>query len=206
MAKKCTGRTALNESVGRVVTGTLAFLWLALACVSLHPADAHGTSAKGSEPARLLSVANQSIGKKMWYGYGLPSGKLGCAAALSNVLKKAGYSYRGATAVVALRRQLRGGPLEVRELAVKHSNDYGVDRAKLSELAVPGDMIFGYMHSPDRPNSGNDAHCGIVAGSGEVYANDWLDGVWKRDVVDRFFAWYPYIYVIRILGPKSGQR
>jgi len=105
--------------------------------------------------------------------------------------------------VISVRRQLLAGPISVSEIAVKNSPEYGVDQVKLNQVAKPGDLIFGYTQPPEKTNMGPDAHCGVFAGAGQVYANDWTDGIWKRDVVDRFFAWYKYVYVVRFLNPKS---
>jgi len=154
---------------------------------------------------RVLAVAKQSVGKRMWLGYGLPSGKLGCAAALCNVLSQAGLPYAKSAAVVTVRNQLLAGPAKVEEIAIKNSSEYGVDQSKLAHVARPGDLIMGYMNSPSKSNLGADAHCGVLAGNGEVYANDWLDGIWKRDVVDRFFAWYPHVFVMKIRSPVKSH-
>jgi hypothetical protein len=167
-----------------------------------NPLSAVGSSIKVSDE-RVLGVAQAAQGKKMWFGYGLHTGKSGCAAALSNVLKQAGLPYKGSAMVILVRRELLSGPLSVTEIAVKNSTDYGVDQAKLKQVAKPGDLIFGYMQPPQKPNLGSAAHCGIFAGDGEVYANDWTDGIWKRDVVDRFFAWYKYVYVVRFASVKT---
>lgn len=43
----------------------------------------------------LLHTATACCGKKMWSGFGLATGKLGCAAALSNVINKAGLKCKG---------------------------------------------------------------------------------------------------------------
>lgn len=148
---------------------------------------------------KILSSATESVGKKMWIGFGLPDGRLGCAAALSNVLKKAGYPVAKSAVVVVVRRQLlSSASLNAKETGFKHSKDNGVDLKKLREVSQPGDLIFGYMTTPDKPNMGPDAHCGVVAENGEVFANDWNDGIWKRAEADRFFGFYPHIYVMRI--------
>lgn len=146
----------------------------------------------------ILSAANSAVGKRMWSGFGLPNGKLGCAAALSNVLKNAGYPVAKSAAVVVVRRQLLKSPLKVSEVALKHSKELGVDPKIFSGVSQPGDLIFGYMSLPNKPNMGADAHCGVVGENGYVYANDWNDGIWKRAKPDQFFGFYPHIYVIRI--------
>ena len=184
-------------------------LLLGMLILTLPPADAQSTvdAKTPDDPAALvLAVANQSVGRQMWLGYGLPSGKLGCAAALCNVLKQAGFPYAKSAAVATVRSQLLSGPARTKEISIKSSGEYGIDRLKLAQVAKPGDLIMGYMKSPDHSNLGSDAHCGVVAGNGEVYANDWLDGVWKRDVVDRFFAWYHYVYIMKILSPVRGHQ
>lgn len=153
----------------------------------------------------IFATANESVGKKMWYGFGLPSGKLGCAAALSNVLNKSGVAVAHSAAVVILRRQLLKSTFDVRETPVKSSKGYGVDIGRLKAASQPGDLIFGYTSTPDKPNLGPDAHCGVVAEDGEVFANDWNDGIWKRVEADAFFAWYPYIYVMRVCKPELAN-
>lgn len=147
--------------------------------------------------SRILRTAESSVGAKMWTGYGLPNGKLGCAAALCNVLKKSGCNYAHSAAVVVIRKQLLNSPLNLQEISIKKSETYGVDRSLLKKIASPGDLIFGYKTTPDKPNSGGDAHCGVVAANGDVYGNDWGDGLWKRVEVDRYFAWYPFVFVIK---------
>ncbi|MBC7998739.1 MAG: hypothetical protein IAF58_12395 [Leptolyngbya sp.] len=147
--------------------------------------------------SRILETAEASVGSKMWTGYGLANGKLGCAAALSNVLKKSGCNYAHSAAVVVIRKQLLNSPLNLQEISIKKSEAYGVDQNLLRKIASPGDLIFGYKTTPDKPNTGGDAHCGVVAANSNVYGNDWGDGVWKRVEVDRYFAWYPFVYVIK---------
>lgn len=134
----------------------------------------------------------------MWSGFGLPNGKLGCAAALSNVLKQAGYPVARSAAVVVVRNQLLKSKCGVTEIAVKHSKEQGLDLKKLKDVSRPGDLIFGYMTLPNNPNYGPDAHCGVVAGGDDVFANDWNDGIWKRAEAEAFFGFYPHVYVMRI--------
>ncbi len=195
----------------KTLIGSFVVVWIAFA---VSPAFAQGgagsrvgtstDATSKSSNQRILLAANDSVGKKMWFGYGLSSGRLGCAAALSNVLKKAGYPMAKSAAVVVVRRQLMNSSLDAKETAIKHSKDSGVDLKKLREVSQPGDLIFGYMTTPDKPNMGPDAHCGVVAENGEVFANDWNDGIWKRAEADRFFGFYPHIYVMR-LDSTSGH-
>lgn len=184
------------------LTGALVVLWI-VGSVTAALSQSGGASSAANQ--KILLSANESVGKKMWLGYGLPSGQLGCAAALSNVLKKAGFPQAKSAAVVFVRRQLLNSSLNAKETAIKHSKESGVDLKKLREISQSGDLIFGYMTTPDKPNMGPDAHCGVVAENGEVFANDWNDGIWKRVEADRFFGFYPHIYVMRI-GNKAGSR
>jgi hypothetical protein len=64
------------------------------------PTCASATKTVASE---IFASANQSVGKKMWFGYGLPNGTLGCAAALCNVLKQGGVNSAHSVYVRVLR-------------------------------------------------------------------------------------------------------
>ena len=170
-----------------------------LHCAMGKPCTEPGTqSFVRSGNSKILAAASSAVGKKMWFGYGLPNGKLGCAAALSNVLRSAGYPVAKSAAVVVVRGQLLKSSLNVKEIAVKHSKAQGIDPLTLKELSQPGDLIFGYMTLPTNPNYGPNAHCGVVSDNGEVYANDWNDGIWKRAEADTFFGFYPHVYVMRV--------
>jgi hypothetical protein len=188
----------------RAITLIALFAFSAALKCDARPGSSPAVS-ETSSSQRIFATASESVGKKMWYGFGLPSGKLGCAAALSNVLNKSGIAVAHSAAVVVVRRQLLKSSFSVTETGVKSSKDYGVDIKKLQAASEPGDLIFGYMTTPDKPNLGPDAHCGVIAGKGEVFANDWNDGIWKRVEADRFFAWYPHIYVMRVGKPNQPK-
>lgn len=70
------------------------------ACLTVTPARAEGNT-------KILQTAQNCAGKTMWSGYGLSSGRLGCAAALSNVLNQAGYKQARSAGVRVLYQQLR---------------------------------------------------------------------------------------------------
>jgi len=144
----------------------------------------------------LLHTATACCGKKMWSGFGLATGKLGCAAALSNVINKAGLKCKGSAVVVTLRQQILNHP-GTKEILIKNSADYGVDKALLDTKSAPGDLIFGYMKPVSQPNLGGNAHCAVVAGQGQVMGNDWNDGIWKKVDVDQYFSFYRYVYIIK---------
>jgi len=185
-----------------VLVSVLNFPCYAAPAVSLRDADNSVLQTKSvTANEKILAVAGKSTGKKMWSGFGLSSGQFGCAAALSNILRQSGITVAHSAAVVVVRRQLLNSSLKVKETVVKRSKDQGVDIKKLQEVSEPGDLIFGYMSSPDKPNLGPDAHCGVIAERGEVFANDWNDGIWKRAETDKFFGFYPYIYVIHVGKP-----
>lgn len=156
------------------------------------------TSAQQTSTAqRVLKAADSSVGKKMWFGYGLPNGTLGCAAALSNVLKAAGITRGRSATVVVVRRQLLTGCKGVQEIEIK-SQKGDIDDTRLAKLARPGDILMAYMAPPPSLNGGPNAHCGIIGEGGTVYTNDWNDGIWKHTDIHTYFDFYPYIRVIRL--------
>ncbi|MDQ5966063.1 MAG: hypothetical protein QG625_2218 [Cyanobacteriota bacterium erpe_2018_sw_39hr_WHONDRS-SW48-000098_B_bin.30] len=144
----------------------------------------------------ILSTAADCSGKKMWSGFGLNKGTFGCAAALSNVLNKAGLKCKGSAVVVVLRKQVLTHP-GTKEILIKNSIDSGVDKNILLLKSEPGDLIFGYMQPVSQPNLGGNAHCGVVADKGTVMGNDWADGIWKQIDVDQYFSSYKYLYLIK---------
>lgn len=159
----------------------------------------------GSVDQQILQTAKGSLGKEMWHGYGLSSGKLGCAAAVSNVLKNAGVLGVNSAAVVIIRRQILNHPkYSAQEICVKKAGPSGLDAQTFQTLSRPGDVLLAFMEPPTKPNLGPNAHCGFVGTDGNVYTNDWNDGIWKYAPIEQYFSYYPYIYVIR-LKPKSSK-
>jgi hypothetical protein len=146
--------------------------------------------------AEILQVAGNNTGKKMWYGYGLSSGLLGCAAALSNVLNKAGYKQAKSAAVRTLYQQLR---------TTRGAKDFtlagtgkDVTAAVLAASTKPGDVLLAFRESPDKANLGPDAHCGIVGPNGDIYTNDWNDGIWKLSNFQKYFYYYKHFRIVRL--------
>src|ERR1039457_3992535 len=78
------------------------------------------TAAPTEAGKKITAAAQLFAGKQMWKGYGLPNGTLGCAAALSNVLKAAGVSCAHSAAVVQVRRQLLLDKTKAKELMVRN--------------------------------------------------------------------------------------
>lgn len=149
------------------------------------------------EGETIFHAAQSSLGKKMWIGYGLPSGKLGCSAALCNVLKKAGVTSAHSATVTVARRQLLASGMAT-EIVVRNGEGTEIDDAKLKKLAHPGDVLLAFMHPPSKPNGGPDAHCGIMGADANVFTNDWNDGIWKELNIHLMFDYYPYVRLLRI--------
>lgn len=147
----------------------------------------------------IYKAAASCQGKKMWTGYGLSEGTLGCAAALSNVLKIAGITDAHSAAVVPLRRQLLRGSHEVLELKLKNGELKPIDNELILNSAHPGDILLAFSEPPSKPNLGGHAHCGIMSFGLFVFTNDWNDGIWKRVDIHSMFDGYTYIRLIRIL-------
>lgn len=147
----------------------------------------------------IYKAAASCQGKKMWTGYGLSEGTLGCAAALSNVLKIAGITDAHSAAVVPLRSQLLHGSHEVLELKLKNGELKPIDNELILNLAHPGDILLAFSEPPNKPNLGGHAHCGIMSFGLFVFTNDWNDGIWKRVDIHSMFDGYSYIRLIRIL-------
>jgi hypothetical protein len=142
---------------------------------------------------RLAQAAAQSEGKQMWGGYGLSSGKLGCAAALCNVFKSADVSKARSDTVTAVRsRLLAEGCTEVM-LSGKNRTDEA-----LRKNSAAGDILLAFMQPPSKPNGGPNAHCGILVGGADICTNDWMDGIWKRVNVHLMFDYFPYWCILHL--------
>jgi hypothetical protein len=164
----------------------LSFLFAA--ALFLPPAQADTTA--------ILTKANANVGKKMWSGYGLPNGTLGCAAALSNVLNQAGYKQPHSAAVRYVYKQLRTVP-GAKEF--KLPGDGAATTAEvLAARTKPGDVLLAFNELPDKPNLGPHAHCGIVGPEGQIFTNDWNDGIWKLAEFQRYFYHYKHFYIFRL--------
>ena len=98
--------------------------------------------------------------------------------------------------VLFLRKQILTLP-GTKEILIKNSSAYGVDKNILARKSEPGDLIFGYMLPVSQPNLGGNAHCGVVSDKGTVMGNDWNDGIWKQVDVDQYFSFYRYVYLIK---------
>jgi len=158
------------------------------------------TAAPSDLAQKVFASAQKDVGKKMWKGYGLPSGKLGCAAALCNVLQEGGVTDAHSATVIVVRNQLLYGKTKFKELVLRNHEGDGIDDAKLKSIARPGDVVLAFMKAPPNPNGGPNAHCGIMGENGEIFTNDWNDGIWKGLNIHLMFDYYPYIRLIRLSG------
>ena len=158
------------------------------------------SAASSAEPvgSKLASSAEASLGKKMWSGYGLSTGYLGCAAAVSNVLKKAGFSAGHSAAVTQLRNQVLASKC-AREFVIRSGPKEELLDSRLDAIARPGDIVLAFAKPPESNwNGGGNAHCGILSASTEICTNDWNDGIWKKLNIHLMFDAYPYLRIIRI--------
>lgn len=174
-----------------VVTGVTLSALAARAAVAIPaPSPAVGSN--------ISKVAESCLGKQMWKGYGLASGYLGCAAAVSNVLKKSGYSSAHSAAVVVMRNQMLSSK-HAREIVIRNGPKEELLDSKLEKLAQPGDVVVAFMKPPEKNfNGGGNAHCGILSTATEICTNDWNDGIWKKLNIHLMFDYYPYLRIIRI--------
>lgn len=134
----------------------------------------------------------------MWKGFGLGDGSLGCAASLSNVLKKAGIKYAYSPVTKFVRQKLLSGPIKTSEFVIKQGGEGPIDDKTVATVARPGDVLVAFMDPLPRGNIGPKAHCGIIGPKGTVFTNDWNDGIWKHADIHTYFDSYRHIRVIRL--------
>ncbi|MBX9695085.1 MAG: hypothetical protein K2Z81_22055, partial [Cyanobacteria bacterium] len=147
---------------------------------------------------RILATARDSVGKQMWkVGFGLPEGRLGCAASVSNVLKKSGIKGVYSPVTKRMREQILKGALPVIELVLKDGGDSPIDHGKVAHVAKPGDVVVAFMHPLPGADVGPNAHCGVIGPDGTVYTNDWNNGIWSQGNIHTFFDSYRYIRLLR---------
>jgi hypothetical protein len=161
-----------------------------------------------ADPAAIEKAARQALGREMWRGYGLPDGKLGCAAALSNVLKQAGITRVGSPLVTVLRRQLIAksssakGASDFSEIIVRNGEGSEISNEVLLKDCKAGDILLAFISPPKNLNGGTSAHCGIMGkysgGSFPVYTNNYMDGIWTEIDIHQMFDCYPYVRLLRL--------
>ncbi len=150
---------------------------------------------------KIFQAAQASVGKEMWKGYGLSNGKLGCAAALSNVLKTAGVNDVCSVLVTAMRKQILNSSLGCSERIIgdgKNSSGSTIDDALLLKNCQPGDIVLAFNEPPTKVNGGTNAHFGIIGKNTQVYTNNWMDGVWTEVEIHQMFDYFPYIRLLHL--------
>ncbi len=188
----------LNRLLLALVLASTSFIVPALSVPSQISASQVSASSSEAVGAKFASAAETSLGKKMWTGYGLSTGYLGCAAAVSNVLKKAGFSAGHSAAVTQLRNQLLASKC-AREFVIRSGPKEELLDSKLNAIARPGDIVLAFAKPPESNwNGGGNAHCGILGAPTEICTNDWNDGIWKKLNIHLMFDAYPYLRIIRI--------
>ncbi|HEY9758363.1 MAG TPA: hypothetical protein V6C97_24570 [Oculatellaceae cyanobacterium] len=190
-----------------VVLSTVVFVWLWTFSLSTQYARcAETNSAKENIGSRIVAEAKSSLGKEVWRGYGLPNGKLGCAAALCNVLKKAGISEIKTPMVTTMRRQLLASPLGCTERIIRNGSGTQIDDTILLKDCRPGDIILAFNEPPSKLNGGANAHCGIMGQNTQVYTNNWMDGIWTEVEIHQMFDYFPYIRLLRLGGGRTSNK
>lgn len=190
-----------TRSLFALVLSLISVLALSIPDFSM-PAHAAPTkiavNSSESVGTKIAATAEACLGKKMWSGYGLSTGYLGCAAAVSNVLKKAGFSAGHSAAVTQLRNQLLASKC-AREFVIRGGPKEELLDNKLNAIARPGDIVLAFAKPPESNwNGGGNAHCGILSAPTEICTNDWNDGIWKKLNIHLMFDYYPYLRIIRI--------
>ncbi len=170
-----------------------------LSVVLLRPPACQGSPTARSTSERIVAAAEKSVGKRMWKdGFGLPDGRLGCAASLSNVLKSAGLSYSSSPVTKVVRQKLLKGPHKCDEYVIKNGGDAPISDQVVLRVSRPGDVLVAFMDPLPKGSIGPRAHCGIIGPGGTVFTNDWNDGIWKNGNIHDYFDSYRYIRVIRV--------
>lgn len=140
---------------------------------------------------KLLALSNGLVGQQLWaqgkYRNVVQGGNLGCAAAVTEVLQKAGFSYASSAGVGNLTDQLKAR---------------GWKQMPVSQ-AQPGDVVYGWrgnLHA-----GGGSGHIGIVGENGSVYHNSSRKTTWSHDNLNSVFTrrFGGNTYVLR---PPDAQR
>lgn len=174
----------------------LALGLLSQAAFAGHPGA--NLQAKSLPSNSIYGVAKASVGKEMWKGFGLANGTLGCAAAVSNVLRQAGISSVRSPLVTAMRLQLLRQSNGCLERVIRDGEGEEIDDAVLLKDCQPGDILLAFRDPPSKLNAGTSAHCGIMGQGTQVYTNNWMDGIWTEVEIHQMFDAYPYVRLLRL--------
>lgn len=179
------------------LTSLTVSLFVALVIAIFVVPISRAQSVSSSLSTKIEKAAQDSVGKKMWFGFGLPNGHLGCAASVSNVLKKAGIKNVSSAATKYMRAKIRKSAYKTQEFRIKEGGNKAIDDKRLAQVAKPGDVLIAFMDPLPKGNIGPKAHCGIISRNGKVFTNDWNDGIWKHASIHTYFDSYEYLRVIR---------
>lgn len=123
---------------------------------------------------KLLALSNGLVGQQLWaqgkFRNVVQGGNLGCAASVTEVLQKAGFSYASSAGVGNLTDQLK---------------QRGWTQLPVSQ-AQPGDVVYGWrgnLHA-----GGGSGHIGIVGENGSVYHNSSRKTTWSHDNLNSVFT------------------
>jgi hypothetical protein len=139
----------------------------------------------------IASVADAQQGNALWTKYAseTQNGNLGCAAAVSEVLRKA-----------------QAVPGNFNELAVYYMDQklqsMGWEKVDYNNRR-PGDVIIGYRTSNPAASMGGGAHTGIVGENGKTYSNSSSTGEWTYNDPNSWVppnGGYQITYVLRPPG------
>lgn len=123
---------------------------------------------------KLLALSNGMVGQQLWaqgkYRNVVQGGNLGCAASVTEVLQKAGFSYASSAGVGNLTDQLKAR---------------GWKQLPVSQ-AQPGDVVYG--HRGNLHAGGGNGHIGIVGENGSVYHNSSRKTTWSHDNLNSVFT------------------
>lgn len=132
--------------------------------------DINVTDAQG----KIVANAANLLGQSLWTRY-MSNGNLGCAASVSTVLQRAGFSYANSASVQGLEQQLLS---------------HGWHRSSGPQA---GDVVCGYGGT-------SSGHVGII-GQGTSYDNHSSTGKWSQDPIGRWASGWRDVHY---LAPPSA--
>jgi hypothetical protein len=135
--------------------------------------DINVTDAQG----KIVANAANMVGQSLWTRY-MSNGNLGCAASVSTVLQRAGFSYANSASVQGLEQQLLA---------------HGWHRDSRPQ---PGDVVCGYGGT-------SSGHTGIIGQNGMSYDNHSSTGRWSPDPVGRWASGWRDVHYLRPPGSEN---
>lgn len=141
---------------------------------------------------RILAAASGDVGNQVWarsdFSRRTRDGRLGCAASVSEVLQKAGFSYANSPGVGVLTDQLK---------------EHGWKQMPVSE-ARPGDVVYGWKPGTKMHRGGGVAHVGIVGKNDTVYDNSSRSREWSHRRLTSVFSRRTYGDQLYVLRPPTA--